>query len=385
VKRALVLLALTGVIVTIAVAWQHYRAEANAEQLYADRNEMEVRITNLGGARLSLFHAGKNMSDARLLTTESPNHFSLPPGNYFIKAETSGDTLYYPISSPGYGLGPVDGRFDLTIRPYPAEFPPGAFAYVPSGYFLLGDRLNPQEPHYVWLGAFFAGASEVTNCEYRKFLEDPHGYSKDSNWTEAGKTWRKNHASNSSATLQQTDSDFARFGKNDQPIVNVTWFEANAFCKWLTAKTDPKKWLFSLPSEAEWEKAARGPDSFDYGLSNTISDAEVRLYNWKKNPDAPETVVTQTNTSFLPNRYGIYHMSGNVAEWTQSEFLSYNRNHPYDEYERNRDSSMEQRVVRGGSWYSASIALLYLPYRDAFQPEHSSKERGFRVVAQRLP
>jgi formylglycine-generating enzyme required for sulfatase activity len=116
-----------------------------------------------------------------------------------------------------------------------------------------------------------------------------------------------------------------------------------------------------------------------------ISDAQSRLYNWQKNPDASVTVVSAMFPDFQPNRYGIYHMSGNVSEWTQSEFLAFNRNHPYDEYSRNHDDSTDQRVVRGGSWYCASIALLSLPYRDAFQPETSTNERGFRLVARHLP
>lgn len=117
----------------------------------------------------------------------------------------------------------------------------------------------------------------------------------------------------------------------------------------------------------------------------SISDDEVKLYNWKKNPDAPITVIgmNDTPTSYKPNRYGPYHLTGNVVEWTQSIFLSYNQQHPFvNEDRRRHDPNLSgQRVARGGSWYSASNAYLYIPYRDAFQPEHCNQGVGFRIVA----
>jgi formate dehydrogenase (NADP+) beta subunit len=87
----------------------------------------------------------------------------------------------------------------------------------------------------------------------------------------------------------------------------------------------------------------------------------------------------------LPNRYGLYHMSGNVVEWTQSISRPYSRLRPYVDDDRNGEEAKGLRVARGGSWYSASIALLYLPYRDSFQPELSNHDLGFRVVARLVP
>jgi len=78
-------------------------------------------------------------------------------------------------------------------------------------------------------------------------------------------------------------------------------------------------------------------------------------------------------------------MTGNVAEWTQSVDRPFNREHPFPDDERNSDAAAGQRTVRGGSWYSASIASLSTPYRDAFPPSHSTQEIGFRVVARLLP
>ena len=163
--------------------------------------------------------------------------------------------------------------------------------------------------------------------------------------------------------LKPTDTDYQRFGQADQPVVQVNWFEANAFCHWLTKSVGRGKWIFALPTEAEWEKAARGPDNFDYGLGTNISDNEVILYNWKKNPGAEVTVVglQETKSKYMPNRYGVYHMTGNVAEWTQSIYRTYSRQHPYvDDDDRNQDETPGERVLRGGSWYTASVAVLFV-------------------------
>ncbi len=145
--------------------------------------------------------------------------------------------------------------------------------------------------------------------------------------------------------------------------------------------------MFRLPSEAEWEKAARGPDTFDYGLGMTLSEPQSALYNWKKNPDAETTLVgfRATRERYSPNRYGVYHASGNAAEWTRSLSRPYNWRQPYREDDPNNEASSGLRVTRGGSWYSATTSRLGLMYREEFQPELSSDDLGFRVVAVRLP
>jgi iron(II)-dependent oxidoreductase len=261
------------------------------------------------------------------------------------------------------------------------------FVYIPSGPFLLGDRLNPGEPHYVWLSGFYISPFEVTNAEFREFWHDPGGYADNVNWTPQGKLWKRVKRCEATVLLPPSDPEYRRFGQPDQPVALVSWFEANAFCRWLTRKLGGSKWIFALPTVAEWEKVARGPDNFDYGLGMTISDDQIPLYNWKKNPTAPVTLVgiRDSRVAYKPNRYGVYHMSGSVTEWTQSIFRMHTRDHPYADDDRNADDAVGPRVARGGSWYSASIALLGTPFRDAFQPEHTSNDVGFRIVARPQP
>jgi formylglycine-generating enzyme required for sulfatase activity len=318
----------------------------------------------------------------------------LPKGDYFLEVNQASRTFFYPVSLLGYRGGPdKEGTFTVTIRlppvPRPGLLPDlPDLVFIPSGHFLFGDHLRVQEPHYVWLGGFFINPFEITNAEFRKFFLDPGGYADDANWTEAGRKWKRANASHSTALLKPTDAEFKRFGQPDQPVVQVNWFEANAFCRWLTRTVGAGKWIFALPTEAEWEKAARGPDNFDYGLGANISDNEVKLYNWKKNPGAEVTVVgfQETKAKYEANRYGVYHMTGNVAEWTQSIYRTYSRQHPYvDQDDRNHDEVAGERVLRGGSWYTASIAVLYIPYRENFQPEVQTPYLGFRVVARLVP
>ena len=369
-------------------------ARERDEQLHYAREETELIVSNLLSAQVQLYKAGKNLSDTTRVAEFNGERLWLPRGNYFLRAQKDQHTFFLPIPVLGYRSGPdEDGAFIITLRPPPVEYPPRLlpdspeFIYIPSGNFLLGDRLNPREPHYVWLTGFFMYPFEVTNAEFRAFLNDPAGYADTTNWTTAGQRWKENNVSRVTALLPANHADYPRFGQPDQPIVWINWFEANAFCKWLTKKIGNQRWLFTLPNEAEWEKAARGPDNFDYGLSMQLSDAEIPWYNWKKNPAASITVVGMQNTFsiYRPNRFGLYHLSGNVVEWTQSIHRAYSRQHPFVDDERNHVDTAGLRVARGGSWYSASSALLYLPYRDAFQPEHSSQDIGLRIIAKRLP
>jgi formylglycine-generating enzyme required for sulfatase activity len=388
-STAILMLALGG---ALAATW--YYKNDREERARFERGETELLVANLAGARLELFKAGRSMNDPQLVAEFNGHNIWLPAGNYFLKATLDGRESFYPVSLTGYRRGPdAGGSFAQTIRAFIGGEPPrppanlNGWSFIPAGHFLMGDRLNPNETHYVWLPSFYISRLEVTNSEFAEFLRDPRGYAGDANWTEAGLRWKSTNRSSSSARLKPSDEEYRRFGRPDHPVTGVTWFEAMAYCRWLTAKLGKGRWLYSLPSEAEWEKAARGPDSFDYGLSPSLSDAEVSLYNWKKNPDAEVAVAgfAESLKSYQPNRFGIYHLSGNVVEWTTSIARPFNRERPYVEWERNREDAVESRVARGGSWYSAGIALLYIPYRDSFQQEISHHDLGLRIVARPLP
>lgn len=384
-KKSYIIIGIFVIALLCGYAGYKYSEATKIEAAHYEKNETELILSNTEDSSVDLFQSGSNLKDSRLLSKLNQDHIWLPPGNYFLEIKQSnGMTLFYPAPVIGYGSGPDNGALSVTIRSSKNVPPiPGEYALVPSGNFLLGDRMNPQELHYIWLTSFYIGRFEVTNEEFRHFIDDPNGYKDPTNWTEIGRVWKNQNQIQASAILRPEDIDYNRFGQPDQPVTKVSWYEATAYCKWLTKKAGKGNWLFSLPSEAEWEKAARGPDSFDFGLGSVLSDREVPLYNWKKNPTSQVTVVgtAKSKKEYQCNRFGIYHASGNVVEWTLSIFEPYNRKNPYDEYQRNKLELREQRVARGGSWYSASIALLYLAYRDSFDPTIRNFDLGFRIVA----
>jgi len=389
-----ILIAAPVLIVCGLAAWYITAWRAEQERLEEDRyrrQETELVLSKLPGISVELYRAGNDLRASVPVSGFTGTSLWLSKGDYFLKVIDQARSAYLPVSLTGFRCGPdEEGSFLVSIRPLPEQLPPRlspgapAFVYIPAGNVLIGDRLNPKEPHYVWLTGYFIAPFEVTNGEFRKFLQV--GYDDPSCWSTAGRRWKSSNRSRATARLSPADADYPRFGRDDLPVVWITWFEANAYCTWLT-KTLGNRWLFSLPNDAEWEKAARGPDDFEYALGRSLSDAQIGLYNWRKNPDAPVPVVgvDSSRTQFAPNRFGLYHMTGNVSEWSQSVNMPYNREHPFADDERNATEADGLRSVRGGSWYSAAISYLMISYRDSFQPEHSNQELGFRVVAKALP
>lgn len=371
----------------VTFARGEYRRIARAR--HAARGETELRIENPAGATLSLFRAGATLDAAERVPLAAGGQW-LPSGRYFVEAVAEGARQLFPVTAADGGEGPEeDGSWPVTVRRPASDAPPRLdsrlppFVFVPGGYFMLGDRLSPGQPHTVWVQAFHIASFEVTNGEFRRFLADPRGQADRANWTEAGWAWRAGGSSQATALLPPDHPRYARFGRDELPVMLVTWHEASAFCRWLTRTLGQGRWLYRMPTEAEWEKAARGPDGFDYGLGMELSEPQSPLYNWRKNPGAAVTLVgvEETLRAYSANRYGVFHASGNAREWTQSVFRHYNASRPYRDDERNTEELAGMRVTRGGSWYSASAVRLQLAYREEFQPELSSDDLGFRVAA----
>lgn len=158
--------------------------------------------------------------------------------------------------------------------------------------------------------------------------------------------------------------------KDTHPIINISWFEAVAYCEWLSINSTK---VYRLPTDAEWEYAAKGAimmDSFEYSGSNKLE--EVAWYS--KNSNNQTQAIGQKN----PNRLGIFDMTGNVREWC---------NDWYGKFQNNMDSLFNPKgpetghykVVRGGSWDSPAYFCRNTA-RSGHGPYDKLNTVGFRLV-----
>ncbi|MCA9238827.1 MAG: SUMF1/EgtB/PvdO family nonheme iron enzyme [Planctomycetales bacterium] len=215
---------------------------------------------------------------------------------------------------------------------------------VPAGEFLMGntkitddqafDREMPQRT--VYLDTFHISRYPVTNTQYQRFVEEG-GYTERWRhcWTDAGWGWRTEQ--------NQTGPD--RYGGDfdlpNHPVVGVSWYEAVAFCHWLSERTGRG---IMLPTEAQWEKAARGTDGRRYPWGNEISPEHAHFYTDSKSEEVTCAVgVFPQGVS----PHGAYDMAGNVLEWCRTTWVG-----NYEEYGKASDGleGVAPRSLRGGSW-----------------------------------
>ncbi len=194
---------------------------------------------------------------------------------------------------------------------------------IPAGPFILGnDNSDPNEApaQEMDLPAFLIDAYEVTNADFAAFVEAT-GY----------KTYREREGSPQNWRSAYTE------GKDNHPVVFVTFEDAQAFCQWAGKR---------LPTEFEWEKAARGPAGYLFPWGNEYDPAMV---NGKDSGLRGTTAVG----SYPPNEYGLFDMAGNVKEWVDSPYVAY----PGSDYQDSHYSP-DFRGIRGGGWFDEADYVL---------------------------
>jgi len=259
---------------------------------------------------------------------------------------------------------------------------------VPAREFLMGsDRTtDPNAPdselpqHKLFLHAYFIGQSPVTVAQFAVFVEATgykttaeqigHGYNLvDGQWKETkGADWQSPRGAGSS--MQQ---------KSAHPVTLVSWYDALAFCKWAT---DISQYKLSLPSEAEWEQAARGTDGRIYPWGN-IEPTDL-LCNFNLNVKDTTPVGQYSPQGDSPAR--ATDMAGNVMEWTCSlwgvDIKSPEYAYPYTERLLERENAQAaddvRRVVRGGAWDDDHEGVRSA-YRIPNPPISRNNLLGFRV------
>ena len=213
-----------------------------------------------------------------------------------------------------------------TPAPLPAALVPEVVE-VPAGPFSMGSKsADPHvesdelPQHTLTLPTYWIGKTEVTNAQFRPFVEGD-GYTNRAYWTEAGWAWRQQ------IKLTQPYSwNDPMWNGPTYPVVGVTWFEAVAYCRWLSAQIGV---TVRLPSEAEWEKAARGPDGRIWPWGNTWEDGRC---NSAKGRFSVVRVLFMGRTTPVEHYvdgaspYGVFDMAGNVRDWCAT---MHGKNYPY--------------------------------------------------------
>ncbi|NLS76121.1 MAG: SUMF1/EgtB/PvdO family nonheme iron enzyme [Chloroflexi bacterium] len=224
-------------------------------------------------------------------------------------------------------------------------------AYIPSGTFLMGSDpavdnqgdIDEQPQHVLELPSYWIGKHPVTVAQFRAFVE-------------------------AAAPKLQGRPELDK--GDDHPVIHVSWHDALAYCRWLSERSGLP---VTLPSEAEWEKAARGDDG--------------RLYPWGNEPPTDELCNYNSNRGTTPvgryspqgdSPYGCADMAGNVWEWTRSHWKPY----PYDAADGREDLSggdSVRRVLRSGSsYYEAGDVRCASRFWD--DPLYRGGGSGFRLV-----
>lgn len=238
---------------------------------------------------------------------------------------------------------------------------------IPAGKFLMGSTKeqalqaikdgvskewveSEQPQHIVELPEYSIGKYPVTNREYQAFIQDAK-YKSPRGW----------------------DANQFPSGKGSHPVANVSWDDAVAYCRWLSEKTGKK---YHLPTEAEWEKAARGVDGRIYPWGNVFDTRKV-------NTEELQIGTTSDVGRFSPegdSPYGCADISGNVMEWCNDWF-------DQDEYKNRKNNTVDPqgpqtgsyRVLRGGS-FSLNRKASRCSYRYRYYPDDFDKNFGFRVA-----
>jgi len=265
---------------------------------------------------------------------------------------------------PGVGGDPETGLPDF------------AWCEVPAGPFLMGSsdddkmaRDDEKPQHKFTLSAFKISKYPVTNSQYRPFVE-AGGYGKRRYWTTEG--WKRKEGGRWTAPMDYG----APFYLDNHPVVGVSWYEAMAYCRWLTevwreADRIGSEKAVRLPTEAEWEKAARGTDGREYPWGDEADPARANY---------GDTGINDTSAvGCFPNGaspYGCLDMAGNIWEWMSS----LHRDYPYDSSDGREDPEAgSDRVLRGGAFDSDQWGVR-CAYRDRLDPFYGDVDGGFRVV-----
>jgi len=237
--------------------------------------------------------------------------------------------------------------------------PPFAWVEIPAGKVILEAGAYLSEATTFDVPAFAIAKYPVTNAQFQTFIDAPDGYAKVAWWDYSpdAQDWRKaNRWAHERAFLN-----------DDHPCANVTWYEAVAFCQWLSETTVEK---IMLPTEQQWQRTAQGDDGRIYPWGNDwdciLCNNSVPLCK-----SSQTTSVTQYEGQEIGDSpFGVVDMSGNVWQWCLTD------------YETGNISlfGTSVRALRGGSWGDFNTKNFRVDFREWYTPYIKDAFRGFRLV-----
>ncbi|HZR26648.1 MAG TPA: formylglycine-generating enzyme family protein [Vicinamibacterales bacterium] len=250
-------------------------------------------------------------------------------------------------------------------------------ARIPAGDFLMGaaDAEEDERPvHRVHLGEYFIGRFPVTHDEYARFVRAT-GYAAPAVRTLPMITFGGRDALfREMAQPYVWDHDQPPAGHGSHPVVLIRYDDALAYCAWLAEAIGR---AVRLPTEAEWEKAARGgADGLKYPWGNEIDPSRG---NYLADPTVKRQRGTRPTGTYAPNAFGLYDVCGNVWEWV-SDWYAADYYGSGDARDPKGPSSGTMRVVRGGSWVNDEPSMLRVAYRHKVPPDTYAYSVGFRIV-----
>ena len=254
------------------------------------------------------------------------------------------------LSAAPYEYGGKIARYE-NLMSTAVIIPAGpAMVIIPAGQFQMGDLngvgyKSEQPVHQVTINYSFAiGKYEVTFAEYYAFAN---------------------------ATNRSLPDDWG-WGRGNRPVIEVNWDDAQAYAAWLSEETGKR---YRLPSEAEWEYAARAGTTTNYFWGDAIGNNRANCAGCGSQWDNSQTAPVG---SFQPNQFGLYDTHGNVWEWVEDCWHGSYEGAPTDGSAWT-SGSCNTRVLRGGSWYGRPW-ILRSAIRYRYNPDFRSYNSGFRLA-----
>lgn len=238
--------------------------------------------------------------------------------------------------------------------------PESAMVLIPSGFFLMGsdDKGSDERPkHKVFLDSYFIDQFETSAEQFSVFLSqvpNPNRYYKDNKY----------------GVLSLEKNFKPKKGYENFPINNVTWFGANAFCRFNGKR---------LPTEAEWEKAARGIDGRRYPWGDTEPNPAIARFNQQWDENKLDAMVSVDSMPNGKSPFGLEQMAGNIKEWVDDWYDA----EYYTDYKHQINPKGpfggEFKVLKGGSWHDLR-SFLYSSFRNNSAPSLGLEDYGFRCA-----